>query len=442
MKTALFIMLPVPSHYNACFGLANHLRSKGAHVIITGTPDLREHVEAQGFEFAVLWCLEEYVIHNWRVALGLCLKSVTDRTFSQIRYREFLRAIQQAERLCQLARPDEIYIDQHLNHYYFLLKANWPTITLVNTKLPTRKAPGIPPLTCAIPFRQNLFYRLFAQILWIQYRTQQILESALKRIVFCGVDDLYFLKRIIQKTGIDFQLQRLKNNALYESVKGVPIVHVRPRFLEYEWYKLDNNECFLYFPYQRYQKHGLSQTELWPHLQSLRKANVKLVYASLGTLSYSSKEVGIKFFQRLIEAISSMDGLYLIIAAGDLKPVLTVQSTNNVSIMKWVPQVELLPHCALMITHGGMNSICECLFAGVPMLAYPLSFDSDQPGNAARIVAKGFGLQGNIQRDTKMDIRSKIRQLLTKSAYRQNMRQICTMPDEHWPLTTDLAESR
>lgn len=435
-------MLPVPSHYNACFGLADHVRSKGAHVIFTGTPDLREHVEAQGFEFTVLWCLEEYVIRNWRVALGLFLKSVTDRTFNRIRYREFLRAAQQVERLCQLVRPDEIYIDQHLNHYYFLLKGAWPTITLVNTKLPTRQASGIPPLSCAIPFRQTILYGFLAEVLWVQHNIQRMLETVLKKIVFWGADDIFFLKRITQKSGINFQLQRRQNNALYESVKGVPIVHVRPQFLEYEWYKLDNNEYFLYFPYQRYQKNSLSQAELWPHLQSLRKANVKLVYASLGTLSYSSKEVGIKFFQRLIEAISSMDGLHLIIAAGELQPELTAKTASNVSVMKWVPQIELLLHCTLMITHGGMNSICECLFAGVPMLVYPLNLDSDQPGNAARIVAKGFGLQGNIQRDTKIKIRSKIRQLLTDSAYRQKMRQICTMPDKHWPLTMDLAESR
>jgi len=38
MKTTLFVMLPVVSHYNACFGLAATLREQGDRVCLQVRP--------------------------------------------------------------------------------------------------------------------------------------------------------------------------------------------------------------------------------------------------------------------------------------------------------------------------------------------------------------------------------------------------------------------
>ena len=65
----------------------------------------------------------------------------------------------------------------------------------------------------------------------------------------------------------------------------------------------------------------------------------------------------------------------------------------------------------MMITHGGMNSITECIFRQIPMLVYPLNRNWDQPGNAARIVFHGLGMSGNISRDSSRQIYKKINQI-------------------------------
>jgi len=153
MKTTLFVMLPVVSHYNACFGLAATLREQGDRVVFTGTPDLRDHVECEDFGFVPMRYLEEYVIPNVRVALGLFLKSRVDNHFLPRRYQEFWSNVLAFRQLHQAVAPDTVYLDQHLNHYYFLLEPEDRNVVLLNTKLPTRRVEGIPPLTCAIPFR-------------------------------------------------------------------------------------------------------------------------------------------------------------------------------------------------------------------------------------------------------------------------------------------------
>jgi len=448
MKTALFIMLPVPSHYNACFGLANNLREQGYRVVFTGTPDLREHVELQGFGFAVLWCLEEYVIHNWRVGLGLFLKNAIDSRFKQLRYREFLTAVAAVRQLCQKVEPNEVFIDQHLNHYYFLLQAKYSKITLINTKLPTRQAVGIPPLTCSVPFKQNSAYRLFAKILWLNYLAQRSAANSLKKVVFWGTDDQSLLAHYTKKHSVDIDQYRRLDNVMYESLKGVPIIHVRPRFLEYDWYESDSYEQFCYFPYQRQAAQLLESTEIWSVLQEVRKVESekkqkqRLLYASLGTLSGLHEADGLQFFHRLIEAVEGLPNTWLIVSAGELYRKLIGRQTPKVTLMKRVPQTELLPHCNLMVTHAGMNSICECLTAGVPVLTYPLNMRSDQPGNAARVVAKGWGLQGSLRYDTPRSMKRKIMQLLADPVFQRSVGQTNMKPINDWHWTMDLAESR
>jgi len=64
---------------------------------------------------------------------------------------------------------------------------------------------------------------------------------------------------------------------------------------------------------------------------------------------------------------------------------------ENIHAYSFVPQVEVLSHTDVFLTHCGMNSINEALSLGVPMVAMP--FINDQLTNAKQIVRCGLGLQ-------------------------------------------------
>ena len=92
---------------------------------------------------------------------------------------------------------------------------------------------------------------------------------------------------------------------------------------------------------------------------------------------------------------------------------------DNIFIFKNVPQLKVLKNCNLMINHGGMQSITECIMFGVPMLSYPLTLD--QPGNTARIKFHKIGLIGNIKKDSVKTIQYKVEKLLNSYLYKINI---------------------
>jgi UDP:flavonoid glycosyltransferase YjiC (YdhE family) len=68
---------------------------------------------------------------------------------------------------------------------------------------------------------------------------------------------------------------------------------------------------------------------------------------------------------------------------------------SNALLVNFVPQLEMLKRASIMITHGGFNSIKECIFFGVPMIVFPII--RDHPAITARVVYHGLGLRGNLQ---------------------------------------------
>jgi UDP:flavonoid glycosyltransferase YjiC (YdhE family) len=68
----------------------------------------------------------------------------------------------------------------------------------------------------------------------------------------------------------------------------------------------------------------------------------------------------------------------------------------KVVIVRQAPQLQLLQRAHLMITHGGANTVKECIAFGVPMVSFPLG--CDHPGNSARLVFHGLGLRADIQK--------------------------------------------
>ena len=106
---------------------------------------------------------------------------------------------------------------------------------------------------------------------------------------------------------------------------------------------------------------------------SFEKSGNPIVYISFGTLMHADKcfwkKLIAAFAGKRVEVVCSVGSEKLVRALGDLP--------SNVRAFAKVPQLTLLCRATLFVTHGGMNSVNEALYYGVPMIVLP--FGLDQP---------------------------------------------------------------
>lgn len=136
------------------------------------------------------------------------------------------------------------------------------------------------------------------------------------------------------------------------------------------------------------------------------------VYASLGTLQGHRA----RLLARIARACRQAGAQVLVSHAGSL----TEDQASAIPadwVRSFVPQQAVLERADLCVTHAGLNTTLECLAAGVPMLAIPLTHD--QPGVAARIERCGAGLRLQPWQRGTGRIAQAVRDLLSDPAFRQ-----------------------
>jgi MGT family glycosyltransferase len=109
-----------------------------------------------------------------------------------------------------------------------------------------------------------------------------------------------------------------------------------------------------------------------------------LVYLSLGSLGSADVEL----MQRLIDTLADTRHR-VVVSMGPQHDQLTL--ADNMVGEEFLPQVSVLPHVDAVITHGGNNTVTECLYFGKPMVVLPLFWD--QYDNAQRMHETGLGIR-------------------------------------------------
>jgi MGT family glycosyltransferase len=129
-----------------------------------------------------------------------------------------------------------------------------------------------------------------------------------------------------------------------------------------------------------------------PGIENTRKPEIDIpferlrgpiVYISLGSM-ISSK----RFLMKCIRAFANKN-MTVILSTGKVEPTDLGEIPPNIYAYTFVPQLDVLQHADLFFTHGGMNSINEAMYYGVPMLVIPVI--NDQPINALQAEALKIG---------------------------------------------------
>jgi UDP:flavonoid glycosyltransferase YjiC (YdhE family) len=289
--------------------------------------------------------------------------------------------------------------------------------------LPLEKYKNHPSLTSTVIPGETLGNRIAVCVSWKKYYFMQSLYTIREKFLYSGI--LY--KSISRKLMASAKLRGVAldfERNFYFSVKNIPELILSPIDLDFPK-QLKPHQHYI-GPLTEKRTDDIYDFNFTRTIAEIKQRAIRskapVIYCSLGSRNIVQYKGCQKFLQRVIDALQNIS-CELIIAAGDSldRDSFTIR-TDNVHIFQTVPQCMLLQYANMMITHGGMQSITECILHEVPVLVYPLSSRWDQPGNAARVAFHRIGLRGNIRKETTLALRDKVLQLLSNPEFNNNVR--------------------
>jgi MGT family glycosyltransferase len=141
-------------------------------------------------------------------------------------------------------------------------------------------------------------------------------------------------------------------------------------------------------------------------------AGKRVIYISLGTAFGNNP----KFYHRCFRAFGDCN-FHVILSVGSLVNISKMEDIpGNFMVRNHVPQLQILKHTDVFITHGGMNSTAEGILNGVPLIVFPQA--ADQYLVARRVEQLGAGIY--LKWPTPTKLRKSVHDILSNPKYKKN----------------------
>ncbi len=149
-----------------------------------------------------------------------------------------------------------------------------------------------------------------------------------------------------------------------------------------------------------------------------------VIYLSLGTVHTNPA-----FYRTCFQAFADHPAQFVLSVGKDTNIVELGAIPSNFIVRTFVPQLEILQRVDVFITHGGINSVHEGLYYGVPLILIPHQFE--QLLNARCVSAQDAGLilSDQIQHKhvTAEMLRQALQEVLATPRYAENAKRIQTI---------------
>lgn len=387
MANILFFVLHEVGSLNASFRLANDLRQRGHNVAYAGVADSKELVAANGYKFTSLFerffpqgAVDEFVDHPD----GLGYFAWLPKKYSFLSsFVDALLAGDDEEVFSTFRRLEPDLILFSGGRY-----AEWPALMAYSLGLPSiylgstlapRRGSGLPPMSSGlIPRTGGSPWQTFR--IWLSWVAHDIKMG----LHFLGHTGL--TRRLAKKYRIrDFQRKEAYGGEIRVSL---PEIIPFPHYFDFPSFEA---------PDQYHIEPSVSLDRVdgdfpWDRLPD----DAPLAYCGLGTFRWRPKGEYLRFFRAVIGAAALKPDWRWVVALGGIVGADELDRTpDNVILVNYAPQLQLLTRACVMIGHAGANSVKESIFLGVPTVLFPL--DADQPGVAARALYHGVAVAGDFR---------------------------------------------
>jgi len=398
--TITFAMLQESGHLNPTFKLSKALAARGHDVRYLGIADMRAPIEARGFAVDPLF---PQLFPAGFLATEATLGTLARRRAITSRYRALLARLQAESPFSAAHTPSLLVVDVTQVHFALWARRAGIPFMHVNTSLPQTRDPGVPPLRSDSPYASSPLGRVKPALEWERFLAKRRLSARAADVG--GMCPPYELaRRAAPSFGVPSSA--VDDETVYmPQLRSVPELVLCPQAFD--------------FPRARSpERHYVESIDLtrsepdfaWGGLS----ADKPLVYCAFGGQRYRSGDVQ-TLFRRLIEVFRGRPQWQLLLAVGQHLGPDELDPLPNVAVVERAPQLAVLRRARMMITHGGLGSVKECIMNGVPMLGVPL--DVDQPGNVARVVHHGLGLRADVRNTSVRSLRGQIDRLLGDTSF-------------------------
>lgn len=413
-RSFLFACVDAHGHLNALIGMANFLRSRGhktAFLFASKFPVPNNHtvydtesLKPIDVNAPVVPAEEKFAafIPQLRKTFLLSSKEVNEfmysTSFPMLFKANIIDDAPYVEKILDMVKPDVVIVD-HLMVQPVL--ASHPKFVRVQSATPLAVwhsyYPELPPEYYGYPTKSPR--ELVDEYVKLDHEMKE------------GVHKL--VKDFCKQYNVDVKdhtyIVESPNLNIYIYPQVLDYVDVCPKGLPSNWLQVDD--------LVRRDFNGITTKKEFKIPELLADKPGKLIFVSMGTLA----SMDVTLMKRLVSILSHSPNKFIF--AKGISHDQYELNEDNMWGERFVDQLTVLQNVDLVITHGGNNTITECLYYGVPgMIVCPLF--GDQMDNAQRIEEKGLGVKLNPYKATQEDFLNAIDKLLTDDSIKSRMKVI------------------
>ncbi|HEY9062560.1 MAG TPA: macrolide family glycosyltransferase [Pseudobacteroides sp.] len=143
-----------------------------------------------------------------------------------------------------------------------------------------------------------------------------------------------------------------------------------------------------------------------------KEGNKPVIYISLGTINNRC----VDFYKKSIEAFKDENWRVIMSVGNKTDLGLLGDIPDNFIVRNYVPQLEVLKICDVSISHGGLNSVGEALYYGVPVISIPQV--NDQYMVSRQLVKLGAGLELKMEDITVNILKDSVKSVMSDKGYK------------------------
>jgi zeaxanthin glucosyltransferase len=402
MATIILMPFHWASDLNVTFALARRLEARGHRVIYLCIPDVEDRILDQGLEFRPAFskvfpkgALEEQYSNEAKGKNG-------GRDLFMARLRGMCEALQQGEieKSTSDLSPDLILASSGMPWVGIAAQRTGIPVICFSSTLISVYDPRVPPFGSNLIPKPNRLSILRTYLAW---------------------QSMFWRRRLLaRKWSIRTELEKHAQRCDYPIDKIDFRVETWPRLLMPELVFCPDT---FDFPRERtpfgarFVEASIDNARMDSAFPWDRVDHDKpLVYCSLGSVAtVKSVERVAEFYQLFMDTLRERPVLQGVVAIGNYLNTERFNCPANVVAVNTAPQIELLKRSSAMVGHGGISSVKESIFFGVPMILIPLFYD--QPGNVARVVYHHLGLRVPVKMLSKQILGRSIDQALSDGTF-------------------------